>query len=51
VVLENGHVRLSGTGTEVLNHPEIGALYLGGSIEETTSATVLVESHESESVE
>jgi len=30
VVLENGHVRLSGTGSEVLNHPEIGALYLGG---------------------
>jgi branched-chain amino acid transport system ATP-binding protein len=32
VVLENGLVRLSGTGTEVLNNPEIGALYLGGSI-------------------
>ncbi|MGA9919785.1 MAG: ABC transporter ATP-binding protein [Candidatus Dormiibacterota bacterium] len=30
VVLETGHVRLSGTGEEVLNHPEIGALYLGG---------------------
>jgi ABC-type branched-subunit amino acid transport system ATPase component len=30
VVLENGRVRLSGTGTEVLEHPEIGALYLGG---------------------
>ena len=35
VVLENGKVRLSGTGHEVLNNPEIGALYLGGSIEET----------------
>jgi branched-chain amino acid transport system ATP-binding protein len=35
VVLENGQVRLSGTGHEVLNNPEIGALYLGGSIEET----------------
>ena len=35
VVLENGQVRLSGTGSEVLNNPEIGALYLGGSIEET----------------
>jgi len=35
VVLENGRVRLSGTGHEVLNNPEIGALYLGGSIEET----------------
>jgi branched-chain amino acid transport system ATP-binding protein len=39
VVLENGNVRLSGTGSEVLNHPEIGALYLGGSIEETKQAS------------
>jgi hypothetical protein len=31
-VLENGRVRLSGTGTEVLEHPEIGALYLGGAV-------------------
>ena len=31
VVLENGQVRLSGSGKEVLEHPEIGALYLGGS--------------------
>ena len=38
IVLENGHVRLSGTGSEVLNHPEIGALYLGGAIEQTKSA-------------
>jgi ABC-type branched-subunit amino acid transport system ATPase component len=30
VVMENGRVRLTGTGTEVLEHPEIGALYLGG---------------------
>ena len=30
VVLENGRVRLTGTGREVLEHPEIGALYLGG---------------------
>ena len=30
VVLENGRVRLTGTGTEVLDHPEIGSLYLGG---------------------
>jgi ABC-type branched-subunit amino acid transport system ATPase component len=30
VVLENGRVRLVGTGTEVLEHPEIGQLYLGG---------------------
>jgi ABC-type branched-subunit amino acid transport system ATPase component len=32
LVLENGRVRLSGTGTEVLEHPEIGALYLGGAV-------------------
>jgi ABC-type branched-subunit amino acid transport system ATPase component len=32
VVLENGQVRLSGSGTEVLEHPEIGALYLGGAV-------------------
>jgi branched-chain amino acid transport system ATP-binding protein len=30
VVLENGRVRLTGTGAEVLEHPEIGSLYLGG---------------------
>jgi ABC-type branched-subunit amino acid transport system ATPase component len=32
VVLENGTVRLTGTGREVLEHPEIGALYLGGAV-------------------
>lgn len=32
VVLENGKVRLQGSGSEVLNNPEIGALYLGGAI-------------------
>jgi ABC-type branched-subunit amino acid transport system ATPase component len=32
VVLENGRVRLTGSGREVLEHPEIGALYLGGSV-------------------
>jgi branched-chain amino acid transport system ATP-binding protein len=32
LVLENGRVRLSGTGMEVLEHPEIGALYLGGAV-------------------
>jgi branched-chain amino acid transport system ATP-binding protein len=31
IVMENGSIRLSGTGREVLEHPEIGALYLGGS--------------------
>jgi len=30
VVMENGSVRLSGSGREVLENPEIGALYLGG---------------------
>lgn len=30
VVMENGRVRLTGTGTEILEHPEIGMLYLGG---------------------
>ena len=32
VVLENGRVRLTGSGREVLEHPEIGALYLGGAV-------------------
>jgi branched-chain amino acid transport system ATP-binding protein len=32
IVLENGMVRLTGTGREVLEHPEIGALYLGGTV-------------------
>jgi branched-chain amino acid transport system ATP-binding protein len=51
VVLENGNVRLSGTGSEVLNHPEIGALYLGGSIEEASPVTAVAQSPESESIE
>jgi ABC-type branched-subunit amino acid transport system ATPase component len=37
VVLENGMVRLFGTGQEVLEHPEIGALYLGGTLGETST--------------
>jgi ABC-type branched-subunit amino acid transport system ATPase component len=37
VVLENGVVRLKGTGHEVLHHPDIGALYLGGAIAETST--------------
>ncbi len=32
VVLENGSVRLTGSGRGVLTHPEIGALYLGGAV-------------------
>jgi ABC-type branched-subunit amino acid transport system ATPase component len=44
VVLENGQVRLSGTGHEVLNHPEIGALYLGGAVtDKATPETKIAE--------
>ena len=32
VVLENGRVRLEGSGRDVLEHPEIGALFLGGEV-------------------
>jgi ABC-type branched-subunit amino acid transport system ATPase component len=32
LVLENGTVRLTGTGREILEHPEIGSLYLGGAV-------------------
>ena len=32
VAMENGIVRLAGTGREVLEHPEIGELYLGGAV-------------------
>ena len=32
VVMESGRIRLSGTGREVLENPEIGALYLGGAV-------------------
>ena len=35
VVMENGTVRLSGTGREVLEHPEIGELYLGGAVKKS----------------
>ena len=35
VVMENGTVRLTGTGREVLEHPEIGELYLGGAVKAT----------------
>jgi ABC-type branched-subunit amino acid transport system ATPase component len=38
VVLENGRVRLAGTGREVLEHPEIGALYLGGAVTPVTTS-------------
>ena len=42
VVLENGQVRLTGTGHEVLNHPEIGALYLGGAVSDAQTPEVRV---------
>ncbi|HLI06896.1 MAG TPA: ABC transporter ATP-binding protein [Ktedonobacteraceae bacterium] len=32
VVMESGKVRLEGTNTEILHHPEIGHLYLGGTL-------------------
>jgi ABC-type branched-subunit amino acid transport system ATPase component len=37
VVLEAGRVRLQGTGAEILANPQMGALYLGGTIEESES--------------
>jgi ABC-type branched-subunit amino acid transport system ATPase component len=39
LVMENGKVRLTGTGREILEHPEIGALYLGGAVSDTTPAS------------
>jgi branched-chain amino acid transport system ATP-binding protein len=38
LVLENGQVRLAGTGREILEHPEIGSLYLGGAVSTTSPA-------------
>jgi ABC-type branched-subunit amino acid transport system ATPase component len=32
VVLESGKVRLQGSHTDILNNPEIGHLYLGGTL-------------------
>lgn len=32
VVLESGRVRLEGSHTDILNNPEIGRLYLGGTL-------------------
>jgi branched-chain amino acid transport system ATP-binding protein len=43
VVLENGRVRLSGSGTEVLTNPEIAALYLGGAVRGGASASAVKE--------
>ncbi|MDE3064917.1 MAG: ABC transporter ATP-binding protein [Acidobacteriota bacterium] len=46
VVLENGRVRLRGTGAEVLANPEIGALYLGGSIKGAPAAATSKGDHD-----
>jgi branched-chain amino acid transport system ATP-binding protein len=35
IVLESGQVRLEGSHTDVLNNPEIGHLYLGGTLSNT----------------
>ncbi|HKW23668.1 MAG TPA: ABC transporter ATP-binding protein [Ktedonobacterales bacterium] len=35
VVMESGKVRLTGPAQEILSNPEISALYLGGSLEDT----------------
>ncbi len=42
VVLENGMVRLTGSGREVLEHAEIGALYLGGAVVSDQSGSAAV---------
>jgi ABC-type branched-subunit amino acid transport system ATPase component len=34
VVMESGKVRLAGSSSEILHHPEIGRLYLGGALTE-----------------
>lgn len=34
VVMESGQVRLEGTHTEILENPQIGRLYLGGTLSE-----------------
>ncbi|MGH8938733.1 MAG: ATP-binding cassette domain-containing protein, partial [Actinomycetes bacterium] len=39
VVMESGKVRLTGTAAEVMNHPEIASLYLGGTTATTAKAT------------
>jgi branched-chain amino acid transport system ATP-binding protein len=39
IVMESGRVLLTGKADDVLNNPEMAALYFGGSIEETRRAT------------
>jgi ABC-type branched-subunit amino acid transport system ATPase component len=48
VVLENGQVRLSGSGDEVLNNPDIAALYLGGSVRAKVTSSVKTDVKESD---
>jgi ABC-type branched-subunit amino acid transport system ATPase component len=38
VVMEGGKVRLTGSATDVMNHPEIASLYLGGTAATTAKA-------------
>jgi branched-chain amino acid transport system ATP-binding protein len=45
VVLENGSVRLTGTGREVLEHPEIGELYLGGAAPNSSADAPMRRTH------
>ncbi len=37
VVMESGKVRLTGSSAEILHHPEIGHLYLGGTLEDANT--------------
>jgi ABC-type branched-subunit amino acid transport system ATPase component len=39
VIMESGRIRLTGTGSEMLAHPEMSALYLGGTTE-TAAASI-----------
>jgi ABC-type branched-subunit amino acid transport system ATPase component len=38
VVMESGRVRLTGTASEILSNPEISALYLGGTLEDSRAS-------------
>ena len=46
VVMEGGKVRLTGSAGEVMNHPEIASLYLGGSSAATAKAAEAAEAAE-----
>lgn len=51
VVMEGGKVRLTGTAQEVMHHPEIASLYLGGTSAATTATATAVAEDESTSPE